>query len=122
MRKLNPRLAKARALSTATLDDEIAASKLTQFQLGELVGIDDRAVRRLLDPERKRADRLDLLVALKNHGASRAQGTGDSRASAPVPGVADACRDSGARANAARNVARPDVTAGETAQPKRRAA
>lgn len=65
MAKLHPRLAKTRALSTATLDDEIEASDLTQFQLGELVGIDDRAVRRLLDPDRKRADRLDLLMAIK---------------------------------------------------------
>lgn len=63
-RKLHPKLAKARALSTADLDELIEASKFTQFQLGELVGIDDRAVRRLLDPERKRADRLDLKCAL----------------------------------------------------------
>lgn len=62
--KLHPKLAKARALSTADLDELIEASELTQFQLGELVGIDDRAVRRLLDPERKRADRLDLKCAL----------------------------------------------------------
>ena len=69
--KLGAKLAKARAISTATLDSEIEASKLTQFQLGELVGIDDRAVRRLLDPERKRADRLDLLVAIRGLGKER---------------------------------------------------
>jgi hypothetical protein len=90
--KLHPRLAKTRALSTATLDDEIAASKLTQFQLGELVGIDDRAVRRLLDPQRKRADRLDLLTAIRTHDARSTCGkvTGLlSRASAMPAGEAE---------------------------------
>lgn len=71
MVKLGPKLAKARTLSTADLDAAIAASGLTQFELGELVGIEDRAVRRLLDPERKRADRLDLLCALKRLGKER---------------------------------------------------
>jgi hypothetical protein len=71
MAKLGPKLAKARTLSTADLDAAIAASGLTQFDLGELVGIEDRAVRRLLDPERKRADRLDLLCALKRLGKER---------------------------------------------------
>jgi hypothetical protein len=69
--KLGPKLAKARTLSVANLDAAIAASGLTQFELGELVGIEDRAVRRLLDPERKRADRLDLLCAIKRLGKER---------------------------------------------------
>lgn len=85
MSKLGPKLRKARAVSTATLDDAIAASGLTQFQLGQLVGIDDRAVRRLLDSERKRADRLDLLCAIEGLGKERSSHEAARRKPAAAP-------------------------------------
>lgn len=47
-------------------------SGLSQAEMGELVGTTDRGVRRLLRPHRKRADRLDLLVALEQRGKKAA--------------------------------------------------
>lgn len=46
-------------------------SGLTQPELGELVGITDRGVRRLQRRDRKRPDRLDLLVAIETHLARK---------------------------------------------------
>lgn len=49
-----------------------AASGLTQAEQGALVGIEARSVRKLLRRDRKRVDRLDLLVALEQRGKKAA--------------------------------------------------
>ena len=46
-------------------------SGLNQAELGALVGITDRGVRRLLRRNRKRPDRLDLLDAVETHMARK---------------------------------------------------
>lgn len=55
----------------ARLLEACRASKLTQPELGALVGITDRGVRRLLRRNRKRPDRLDLLEAIDTHLARK---------------------------------------------------
>lgn len=55
----------------ARLLEACRSSKLSQAELGALVGTTDRGVRRLLRRNRKRADRLDLLCAIEAASAAK---------------------------------------------------